>query len=162
MSKTLIIMRHAKSSWDFPYDDFDRSLNTRGYKAAAALGDWLRAQNLAPDEILCSAAKRAQETGVGLKLHSPLTQIKELYMSSPEILQNYVQQAHGDTVLIIAHNPGIGEFVERLATTAPNHERFFDYPSGATTVFDCDIDDWSDLNWHKSKVVQFVIPSELP
>ena len=162
MSKTLIVMRHAKSSWDFPFDDFDRPLNARGYKAANALGDWLRTQNLAPDETLCSAAKRAQETGAGLDLSIALTQIKPLYMSSPDTLLDHVHQAKGDTVLVIAHNPGIGEFVENLAANAPNHERFFDYPSGATTVFECDIKDWRDLTWSSAKVVQFVIPRELP
>ena len=61
--KTLLLMRHAKSSWDNPgLRDFDRPLNERGLKAAPLMGRYLRAQGIAPDLIVSSPAQRAQQT----------------------------------------------------------------------------------------------------
>ena len=161
MSKTLIVMRHAKSSWDAPVTDFERALNERGRIGASALGDWLRRLPLKPDQILTSSAERTQETGLRLKLSAPLTPLRALYMASSDVLLDQTQRAQGDVVLIIAHNPGIGEFAERLAQTAPNHPRFFDYPSGATTVFSCEIDSWLDLKFGVSSVAHFTTPKDL-
>lgn len=161
MSKTLIVMRHAKSSWENASEDIERPLNERGQIGAVALGDWLRTQTLAPDETLCSNARRVQQTGAGLKIATPLTKIGALYMASEDILLKHVQKAKGDTVLLLAHNPGIGEFAEQLAQSAPNNPRFFNYPSGATTVFSCDIENWSDLKFGDNIVTHFITPKEL-
>jgi phosphohistidine phosphatase len=161
MSKTLIVMRHAKSSWDNPVEDIARSLNERGRNGAAALGNWMRTLSIIPDEILCSTAVRTQETGQLLKFETPLSLNKALYMTTSDVMMNHVQRTTGDTVLIIAHNPGIGEFAERLAITAPNNPRFFNYPSGATTVFNCDIDAWSDLKFGTATATQFITPHDL-
>ena len=63
MPRTLLLMRHAKSSWDDPaVSDFDRQLNNRGRKAAPRIGNHIREMGLNPDLILCSTAKRARET----------------------------------------------------------------------------------------------------
>ena len=62
MSKTLILMRHAKSDWSSGVlEDHDRPLNARGQVAAAALGDWLRSKEWLPGEVLCSTATRTRE-----------------------------------------------------------------------------------------------------
>ncbi|MGH1578433.1 SixA phosphatase family protein [Planktotalea sp.] len=161
MRKTLIVMRHAKSSWDIPGSDIERPLNARGHSSAKALGDWLRSKSLAPDEVFCSAATRAQETGAGLKLSIPLSSIRTLYMAPSDNLLSQMQGASGDTVLVIAHNPGIGDFAQRLAKTAPDHPRFSDYPTGATTVFRCEIENWAELKFGAAIVSDFVIPREL-
>ena len=61
--KTLLILRHAKSSWnnlDLP--DYDRPLNKRGKRDAPRMGDFLRHQDLVPDLIISSTAKRAKKT----------------------------------------------------------------------------------------------------
>ena len=161
MSKTLIVMRHAKSSWDNPVEDSQRQLNKRGRIGATALGDWMRRTGIEPDEILCSSAARTEETAARLGLQTPLTLIDALYMASTDVLMSHVQQAQADTVLIVAHNPGIGEFAEQLAQTAPNNPRFFNYPSGATTVFSCDISDWAQLTFHQNKALHFTTPHDL-
>lgn len=161
MSKTLIVMRHAKSSWDEPVEDSQRRLNERGRIGATALGDWMRRTALAPDEILCSSAARTQETAQRLALDCAITTRDALYMSSSDVLMKHVQQAKGATLLIVAHNPGIAEFAERLVLSAPNNPRFFNYPSGATTVLDCDIDSWDDLRFHRAHVTHFTTPHDL-
>src|SRR5438105_4097768 len=63
MSKTLLIMRHAKSSWkEAELDDHERPLNKRGRRAAPAMGQLLRENSLTPDAILSSTALRARQT----------------------------------------------------------------------------------------------------
>ena len=120
MSKTLIVMRHTKSSWDEPVEDKCRLLNERGRNGATALGDWMRRTALTPDEILCSSATRTQETADRLALDTPLKLNDALYMASSDVLMKHVQKARAGTLLIVAHNPGnVPLFVEtRLSGAA--------------------------------------------
>ena len=61
--KTLLILRHAKSSWDnLDLSDYDRPLNKRGKRDAPRMGDFLRQQELVPDLIISSTAKRAKNS----------------------------------------------------------------------------------------------------
>src|SRR5687768_17117651 len=61
--RTLVLVRHAKSSWKHPdLVDHERPLNARGRRAAERLGDYLRDSGLEVDEVLCSSAKRARAT----------------------------------------------------------------------------------------------------
>ena len=61
--KELLIMRHAKSSWDMPYNtDYERPLNKRGRKAAPRMGEFLADRDLLPDLIVSSPAVRAKQT----------------------------------------------------------------------------------------------------
>src|SRR5215211_8209190 len=61
--KRLFLLRHAKSSWDEPkLDDHDRPLAPRGRRATKAIAAYLRDERIAPGLVLCSSARRAQET----------------------------------------------------------------------------------------------------
>lgn len=61
--KTLLILRHAKSSWNYPeLSDYDRPLNARGKRDAPRMGEHLREHGLIPDRVLTSSAKRARKT----------------------------------------------------------------------------------------------------
>lgn len=70
MTKTFILIRHAKSDWDDPLlDDHDRPLNPRGHPSAPRIGKWLSAQGVIPDTVLCSSALRTRETWNGIATH---------------------------------------------------------------------------------------------
>jgi phosphohistidine phosphatase len=72
MTRTLILIRHAKSDWEHPaLDDHDRPLNARGQRSAPRIGAWLAAQGLAPDAVLCSTARRTRETWQGIATRLP-------------------------------------------------------------------------------------------
>ncbi|MGX0876310.1 phosphohistidine phosphatase [Roseovarius sp. MBR-154] len=160
--KELILMRHAKSDWGSPLlRDHARSLNKRGRRSATVLGEWLRAQDLIPDQIFCSSATRTQETCQRLNLPLVPELHDALYLAEgPEMLR-VLRGASGARVLMLGHNPGIAEFAASLVAAPPAHERFDDYPSGATLVVRFDIGDWADLTPGTGTVQNFVIPREL-
>lgn len=161
MTKRLILIRHAKSSWEHPGPDHDRPLNKRGYKSAPAVGSWLRQNGYLPEAILSSSAKRTRETHDGLGFKVPARFERSLYLAEPDIMLAELRSETADSVLMLGHNPGIAVFAELLVAQAPDHHRFFDYPTCATTVMDFDIDDWSALEFGTGKVQGFVIPREL-
>jgi phosphohistidine phosphatase len=163
--KTLILMRHAKSSWDSPtLSDHDRPLNDRGIQSAIALGDWLREKKLTPDQALVSSSVRTQETFAGLNLEVKPTLKSELYHASSDVLLESIKHAEGETIIVIAHNPGIGDLALRLARMMrqhPNHSRFADYPTGATLVIQWNAESWGSIDWSQGEILEFIVPSEL-
>lgn len=162
--RRLILMRHAKSDWSHGTSDHDRPLNRRGRGAAEALGNWLRSEGLAPDVVLCSTAARTRETCALLDLpeSSAVDHLQQLYLAEPEkIISNLRQRARGDTVLLVAHNPGIAAAAAVLLRQTPDQDAFDRYPSGATTVMDFDIDDWADLAPGTGTLRAFTVPKQL-
>ncbi|MFC6639321.1 SixA phosphatase family protein [Sulfitobacter sediminilitoris] len=108
--KRLILMRHAKSDWSGGGNDHNRPLNPRGRKAAAALGDWLRAHDLLPDQVLSSSSMRTHETFVRLDLPQDIDVIftRALYLATHDEILKAMRNASGDTILTLGHNPGSG------------------------------------------------------
>lgn len=161
MTRRLILIRHAKSDWDSPGSDHHRGLNKRGYKSASAIGEWLRGQGYDADEVLCSDAKRTKETCARVRFKPEPRFLSSLYLAAPEEMRTALQSAQGHTVAMIGHNPGIAEFAKELVEMLPQHPRFLDYPTCATTVLEFDITNWSHLRLHSGRVLDFVIPREL-
>jgi len=153
--KTLILIRHAKSSWgEAGLNDFDRCLNARGLSDAPMMGDRLQ-KRLANAEqtleyILSSSAQRADQTArlFATSLNFSMDQIdfrRELYLASPHSMLEAIRTipAHASTAALIAHNPGISELAEKLTG-----ERFGDVPTCAVISIELPIDHWIDAgNW---------------
>ena len=115
MSLRLILMRHAKSDWELPIPDHKRDLNKRGLKSAKAMGNWLKEQDLMPQEALVSTAKRTRKTFEALSINPKrLEFLKELYNPSVDALKHALNNAHEQTLLIVSHNPAIAEFAKSL------------------------------------------------
>jgi phosphohistidine phosphatase len=166
MALTLILTRHAKSDWGTPgQPDFDRPLNDRGRRSAAALGRWLAGAGYRPGEVILSGALRTVETWAGMAgVFDPAPPVRAerlLYDAPAERMLAVLRVAEADPVLLIGHNPGIGAFANRLAVTPPAHPRFEDYPTGATTVFRLAAAKWSDIDWGEGEVVDFTTPRQL-
>ena len=162
MTCTLILTRHAKSAWDSPApSDHARPLNKRGRRSARALGQWLRDENHLPDQVLSSSSQRTRETYEQMGLDVPAIFSERLYLASSEMLFQVLREAEQPRILLLAHNPGIAAFAHSMATHPPDHSRFDDYPTGATTVLDFDINSWSELDWGGGKLRAFTVPREL-
>ena len=163
MTRTLILLRHAKSDWGNPaLDDHDRPLNARGQRDAPRIGRWLAENDLVPDLAYCSSATRAQQTLEGLGQKIPTMTISDLYMASPKTLLMTIRGANDPTILIVAHNPGIGALAHQIVTEPPDHPRFHDYPTAATLVAEFDTDDWETIQPGTARVRAFVTPHDLP
>lgn len=119
---TLILVRHAKSDWD-PIDgvylaDVDRPLSERGKRDIDKIAAWLATVIEEPVRILTSPARRAQDTAqvlVSKLKQAKIDTKKSLYMANPGTLEKVVRQADSKCLMLVAHNPGLEEFVLRLA-----------------------------------------------
>ena len=165
MSRTLILSRHGKSDWGGDEDDHDRTLAPRGERAAEALGRWLAVEGLRPDQALVSSARRTVETFAGIAEalgDAPEPKYMDrLYHAAPSTILDTLRRAEGKTVMLVGHNPGIAMAAAALVAEAPDHPRFGDYPTGATTVIRFDIEAWPELAEGSGTVAAFVIPREL-
>jgi phosphohistidine phosphatase len=121
--KRLILLRHAKAERSAPSGrDFDRPLSPHGLKEAATAGRVLAAAGLIPDVVLVSAAMRTMQTWEQASPALPDARVKvrpDLYNASSDRLHAAVQAEHeARTVLVIAHNPGIGDLAYELIASA--------------------------------------------
>ncbi|MEW4488273.1 histidine phosphatase family protein [Thalassoglobus sp. JC818] len=141
--ETLLVMRHAKSSWDdASLSDDQRPLNKRGKRVAPLMGAFLAAQNLVPDRIVSSSAKRAHQTAklMASKLGCEIELVDELYLASTSTWKRVIAQHESvSRVLMIGHNPGIEELVSAVTG---DYERM---PTAAIACFSVGSDSESSL-----------------
>src|SRR5690349_4068855 len=117
--KSLIIARHAKSSWDLSTpNDFDRTLNDRGKKDAPAAAKRLVKKGIKIDAFISSPAVRAKKAAKYFleeygRDKSELILIPELYEAPTSVFFDVIRNLSDayDHVIIFAHNPGITSFV---------------------------------------------------
>jgi phosphohistidine phosphatase len=163
--KTLLILRHAKSSWKHPeLSDHDRPLNKRGKRDAPKIGHLLKEKDLVPDLIISSTAVRAEKTAKMVakasKYKGNVTLTDSLYAAGPDayidILRNL--QDKYNTVLVIGHNPGVEELVNILSG-----EEDHIMPTCALAHVRLDIQSWSDIvqMTGKGRLVRLWNPHEL-
>jgi phosphohistidine phosphatase len=116
--KTLLLLRHAKSSWeDASLSDFERPLNKRGSRAAPRIGQFMRERQLRPDLVLCSPAQRARDTAsLALEAGGIETLLRyeaRIYEADvPTLLEiiRGIEEAHSE-VMLVGHNPGLEELL---------------------------------------------------
>jgi phosphohistidine phosphatase len=168
MTHRLLLLRHAKSSWDdASVPDHERSLAKRGHRAADRMGAHIRSSGLDPDLILCSSARRTRETLERLGLEGADVRIEEgLYGAGGEELLARVREIAEEvaSALVLGHNPGVHDLA--IGLTGPDlgdeaarvRERF---PTGALAVFETD-GSWRELGPERARLGSFVVPRELP
>lgn len=159
----LLLMRHAKSSWSHgSLTDHERALNSRGEKAAVAVGQALVARNYAPDIIWSSDSTRTRQTAMRLIRAIPGAQTVNYdsnfyHASAQQVLAICGKQIEPTgKLMLLGHNPGWAELHSYF--TGQSHA----YPTGACTVltrlYDSD-GDWLDpASW---KFTDLILPREL-
>ncbi|HTF50683.1 MAG TPA: histidine phosphatase family protein [Pseudonocardia sp.] len=167
MAHLLLLLRHAKSSWDDPaLADHDRPLAKRGRRAAELIGEHLRAAGLRPGLVICSPSRRTRETLELLSLDGPEVRLEDaVYEASEEELATVVGGLPEavQSVLLIGHNPSMGDLAgwlsgqDRTEAASRLREKF---PTGALAVFETD-ETWRDLASGDSRLVSFRTPRDL-
>jgi phosphohistidine phosphatase len=164
--RTLLAVRHAKSSWDLDVDDHDRQLSGRGRRDADALGRLLVQRSLRPDLVLCSTAARTRETwdraqAVGARA-GEVRLVRAIYNAWVPELVRLVRGTPEEvsTLLILGHAPGIPDLVEHICVRAdsPDWAQLDQkYPTSGLAVIKLP-GPWPEVGSSSGELVSFAIP----
>ena len=169
--KRLLLLRHAKSSWEGPAgEDHERPLNRRGEKAAERVGAWLREHRITPDLVLCSSAKRTRQTLDALMPFAGATPAVELLPSlylagAPAILERIRKVADdNDALMVVGHNPGFEQLARQLA--GGGDDGFMThlatkFPAGAIADLRFNVKQWREVAPGEGRLAEFVRPRDL-
>jgi phosphohistidine phosphatase len=171
--RALVLFRHAKSAWPPDVPDHDRPLAGRGIGAAPVMGRWLRGAGLVPSLVLCSTARRARETWelaqTGLAATPPVIFEPGVYEATAGELLALIRAVPDQegTLLLVGHNPGIGDLAALLAAAASGSAGPGDlermrakFPTAAIAVLRS-AGTWGDLAPRKARLTAFVTPHGL-
>jgi phosphohistidine phosphatase len=161
--KKLLILRHAKSSWDLPeLADHDRPLAKRGKRDSFRMGDLAKEEGLSPDLILSSTAKRARSTAKRFAeandYDCKIRFTRDLYLAGAE---DYINLLRGldsdlDCVMVVGHNPGL----EELLSTLTGESQWM--PTTALAQVELPIQQWKELTEEvEGKLVNYWRPRDL-
>lgn len=170
-TRSLLLLRHAKSSWDDPsLDDFDRPLAKRGREAAPRIGKEMARRGWKPDYALVSPALRTRQTWqlvaavlphgilcdfVPAIYEAPAARILETVRSAPD---------EAGCLLVVGHNPGLEELAALIASPESNTEAMArlsaKFPTAAIARFGFE-GPWQALGPGMAILKAFVTPKEL-
>ncbi|MCA1748199.1 MAG: histidine phosphatase family protein [Sphingomonadales bacterium] len=170
--KRLIILRHAKSSWDDPVQrDFDRPLNAKGRRAAEAMGRYMRDRGVSFDRAVASPAARVVETleAAGRGYGAPIAPQwdSRAYLAPARTLLEILHETPdaAESLLLSGHNSGLEDLVLLLvpesdddAKRASVEEKF---PTCSLAVIEFDASNWSDLEAGQGVLSDFTRPRDL-
>jgi phosphohistidine phosphatase len=164
--KTLLLMRHAKSSWkESNIPDHDRPLNRRGKHDAPLMGRLLRDQKMNLDLIISSTALRAETTAnliaKAVRYKGKIILDKSIYNAEPTDLLTLLSNSSDEynNILLVGHNPTVEETVQMI-TNSPE----ITMATCAIAHLTLSIDTWTDLKEKQtfsSKLENFWTPKEL-
>ena len=146
--KTLYLVRHAKSSWNFPeLSDFDRPLNKRGKKNAPDMGKRLKLKGILPDLLMASPANRALTTAhkIAEKIGYPVEDIREndgIYHSDDDTLLEIIRSTDDEIgeLMLFGHNPGFTDLANLLG------DQWIDnVPTCGIVAIEFDVDSWQSV-----------------
>ena len=146
--KTLLLVRHAKSSWDnADAGDIHRPLNDRGKRDAPAMAQRLIRTGVHIDRLVSSPAKRALQTAEAFRESGEgkgkeIRVVAELYHAAPSTFREVVAGLDNgdDTVALFSHNPGITAFVNMLTNM-----RVDNMPTCSVFAVRSTAESWSDF-----------------
>jgi len=166
MSKILLLVRHAKSSWDDPsLSDFERPLNERGKKDAPDMAKKLHSKKFRIDAFVSSPAKRAWQTcKYFTKEFDPkkknVVREPKLYEAGEQSFYEVIESFKNkwDSVAIFSHNPGITSFANSLTES-----HIDDMPTCSVVAVKVNADKWEDFRTAKKEFLFFDYPKiEIP
>lgn len=158
--KNVMLLRHAKSDRDIAVEDWLRPLKKRGVQAAKTMGHWMLEQQLQPDLIISSPAKRAISTAKkvckAMELDSSvIRQDERIYNATVELLKQVLQECPAEVsrVLLVGHNPALEDLLQDLLAQPldiPNDGKLMPTTSLAQLSFKSS---WSGITSHAAELV---------
>ena len=163
--KILLLVRHAKSSWEIgTLTDFERPLNNRGIKDAPAMAKRLKAENIAIDAFVSSPAKRAKKTAeffaeTYLLDNNAVIFISKLYHADTDAFFDVITNLDDalNTVAIFSHNNGITEFANQLTDSV----QIDNMPTCGIFAVKVNIAKWADFKKAKKEFLFFDYPKNV-
>ena len=159
--KTLLLIRHGKSSWDnTALKDFDRPLNDRGKKNAPEMASRLLKKKIDIDLFVSSPAKRAKTTAILFAREFKKNEEKiifepQLYNADSENFYDVISKLNDKykSVAIFSHNPGITDFANLLTEVRTDN-----IPTCGIFVLQIDIENWERFSSGKKDFIFFDYP----
>jgi phosphohistidine phosphatase len=161
--KTLLIMRHGKSSWKHKdLEDHERPLSKRGLRDSRMMADIIQEKELIPQVILASSSVRttqtaqifSEETGYQGEIFT----LDSLYLAEAEAYLHELKQLSDDyeRVMVIGHNPGLESLLQMITG------RIEALPTGVVAYVSLPITHWEEINGESvGELVQIWKPKEL-
>ena len=168
-SRTLILLRHGKSSWsDSTLADIDRPLAPRGERAARTLAKYIRRKRIRPALVLCSPALRTRQTleavEASLGKRCAVEVVPQLYAASEQELLERLQALPEPvtSVMLIGHNPGLHNLALLLASGGADLPQLEEkFPTGALATLVVHSESWTALSPGEAELVDYVVPRQL-
>lgn len=159
--KNLILIRHAKSSWDAPLIDKDRPLSKRGIDDAHLVSSNVSSYLPKTFIVWSSTAQRARNTAYifAHNLSIPIENIvfkDDLYTFESKNLEKVIKSCDNkyDNLILFGHNEAITNFVNTFGNLALDN-----VPTSGFVSITFDEKDWKSIG--KGKTEKVVFPSEL-
>ena len=167
--RRLLLLRHAKSAYPAGAADIDRPLGERGRKAAPLMGAYIAREGLKPEHAMVSPARRTQETWEAVRAElddTPMETVPSIYEASAGRILDAIRSAPAEatSLLVIGHNPGLGDLALRLVGEGPKdlqRELREKFPTAALAVLEFDGDDWSGIGDGTGRLTRDVRPRQL-
>lgn len=164
MVANLWVIRHAKSSWADPgLSDFERPLNERGLKDGERMVRWMRKQDLRPQWLASSDARRARETAAYVRDGYRIDEQRflldhRLYEPTPASVLEVLRELPTDcpSVALVGHNPGFSQFVNAMIGDAAVEQ----LPTFGIAVLDVPLP-WVDLHFGTGRLIERYTPKGL-
>jgi phosphohistidine phosphatase len=162
--KQLLIVRHAKSSWDISaLNDFERPLNERGHADAPIMAQRILAKKVSIDLFVSSTAKRALTTASYFasafdSSNNDILKIDELYHAAVPTFYKIIATLNNqfNTVTIFSHNPGITEFINELTAI-----KLDNMPTCGVFAIAIDTDNWKFFASSQKEFLFFDYPKAI-
>jgi phosphohistidine phosphatase len=168
MSRELWLLRHAKAEQNDSIEDFDRALKKRGKQAAQRMGEWLKQQQLIPDLVISSPAKRAIATAKRVleAMDAPdvtITEDKRVYAEGFERLKTVLAECPvtAQRVLLVGHNPELEDLLIHLVSVEqlPDSDKLLPTTAFARLAMP---DDWTQLSAASAQLLSITLVKSLP
>jgi phosphohistidine phosphatase len=163
MTRTLLLLRHAKSSYPSGVADHDRPLADMGIREAPLAGDWIRVHTPTVDAVLCSTATRTRQTLERAGIDAPVDYRDEIYDATPGTVLAAINAVDDgvSTLLVIAHEPAVSNLALGLAGPGSDADVVGEisakYPTSAIAVLTT-TGPWSHLALRGAALVAFHVP----